>query len=251
MSHRRVVLALLVMAVCIFPVAMMANTIAGNGSLSTNNASSVAWSPSDAGGTYFSNVSADGSMRNVGWCIAGGGNCNFAGQPGTALPFYQNGTGGAVTDIHFVPSGTTLSATLQIEIAGLAATNSFGYYLLSNPGTLIPLISGSSPLGTTVFFTPAGAYGLYLQNTTTGALYLSQALAAGDTDPGNQHFAVFGTGTSGPFWVGMEDLPFSVSDQDFNDMLVSISEVPEPGSMALLGSSLLGLAGLLRRKFRV
>ena len=40
------------------------------------------------------------------------------------------------------------------------------------------------------------------------------------------------------YWIGMEDLPFSNTDKDYNDMIVKVSQVPvpEPATMLLLGS---------------
>jgi hypothetical protein len=46
------------------------------------------------------------------------------------------------------------------------------------------------------------------------------------------------------FW---EDLPFSTTDADFNDFVVEIRAIPEPGSAFLLGAGLLALAAWRRR----
>ncbi|HVP50208.1 MAG TPA: PEP-CTERM sorting domain-containing protein [Candidatus Bathyarchaeia archaeon] len=52
-------------------------------------------------------------------------------------------------------------------------------------------------------------------------------------------------------FVGMKDLPVGQSDLDYNDdpfVFTNVSSTPEPGTLAMLGSGILGVAGILRRK---
>jgi hypothetical protein len=53
----------------------------------------------------------------------------------------------------------------------------------------------------------------------------------------------------GTYWIGIEDL-LGGGDMDYNDMVIKVTSapVPEPATMFLLGSGLIGLAGLGRKK---
>jgi PEP-CTERM motif len=62
-----------------------------------------------------------------------------------------------------------------------------------------------------------------------------------------------GGGIPAGIFVGMEDLPLGQSDLDYNDdqfVFVNIgTSTPEPGTLLLAGSGMLGLLGFARRKF--
>jgi hypothetical protein len=53
---------------------------------------------------------------------------------------------------------------------------------------------------------------------------------------------------SGFIHAGLTDRHGETGDHDFQDFGVRISVIPEPGSIALIGAALVGLAGLRPRR---
>jgi hypothetical protein len=108
----------------------------------------------------------------------------------------------------------------------------------------------------------SSTFGFYLKTNST-TFYSQAALNANGDDQlatyrgndslqidGNNN-GVYGTLTSNNFVLAWEDIQYSTSDKDFNDMVVmieSITPVPAPGALALLGLGLFGLAFASRRK---
>jgi len=173
------------------------------------------------------------------------------------------------------------SATMIIELAGQATTNTFGVYDSSDSVKKVELFSGGASTGSQVVLSilldgsvkinfidstvdfASNSFGFYL-GTGKGTFYSDSYL---NFDGMSDHMLAYqGTGdriqidgyAAGPwgpgeFILAWEDLPFGnyKYDGDFNDMVLmveSVQPVPVPAAVWLFGSGLLGLVGIARRK---
>jgi hypothetical protein len=167
----------------------------------------------------------------------------FNGATGTGITAYFYSVSAADTDtisIFDATTGTFLSPQ--------------GVFNNQSPITVGSTVTFTSPnlhSGDTLVFD--------LYNTSfPGDVFSSNPGTSTDGDS-HAYFSSF-SGTIGAFgtingtYVGMEDLPASQSDWDYNDDTFVVTSVPaaptpEPSTFALLGTGLLGAAGALRRKF--
>jgi hypothetical protein len=231
------------------------------------------WSVTDLnenGTPYWDHRSWDGPLMNVGFCLTNTGNCHELGTnaPG-ALPFWgtkfneMTDTGGeADGSIYFTRAGSSgIDAAVELTLAGDAMFNEFGWYnaSLSHPSCNV-IFDGKGP-GATAAFLPSASYGFCFVGENQSDVFGTWFTQTADNSEGkgDQHFAVF-NGGGGTYWIGVEDLPFSHTDKDYNDFVVKISTgsslfqtttpTPEPTTLVLLGSGLLALGRRFSRRLR-
>ena len=165
-----------------------------------------------------------------------------ATSTGTITGYFVQGgaaSGGGAADLDFVQMYDVTSST-------------YSGWLFNNQTSLAGATAnfGAVTAGDTLVFE--------LQNVTLSMIFASQPSLSADGINHAYATAFAGGVLNGATipagtYVGMEDLPACCSDFNYNDdsfvfVGVASSSTPEPGSLVLLGSGILGLAGVLRRK---
>jgi hypothetical protein len=173
------------------------------------------------------------------------------------------------------------TSRIQIELAGDAGRNRFGLYDLTDTSNRFELFGGADSAGAARSFSidadgrvyrnsvdsgltfASSTFGLYLE-TPSGIWFsdLTQNIDQAD------HMVAFGgqgdtirqgstLSTWGPdtYLFGWEDRSDTLADHDYNDFVAFVSGikpvgVPEPGTVGLMGASLLALGFFSRRRRR-
>jgi PEP-CTERM motif len=153
---------------------------------------------------------------------------------------------------YFVSKGTAIDEDFvrMLDIT----TGTVGPWVFDNQTTMIGTMAdfGAANAGDTLVFE--------LQNTDFGDFIFASDPSLSEDGENHAYATTFSGGIIGGFdfpagtYVGMEDLPNGQTDWNYNDdsfIVVGVSAAtatPEPSSILLFGSGILGLAGVLRRK---
>ena len=254
---------------------LVVNGSAGNGFITpvtptaTGQSAANITNPNKNNGTaYWDNQSLDGTTGlgcNIGFIVTKSPtitSCSNINPGGTGLgvddpaatAYWGNlgpGTSTGNYDPSFTISASNQPATAEFEIsfAGYQTGDTFGYYDVTTAGPLVPLFTAGIATDTTALVTiPVGdQIGFYLTNLV-GTTFRS-------TDGGVQHFALFQADNRN-FYIGAEDGGatgiggggLSPTDYDYNDVVAHISQVPEPGTLPVLVTGLMGMALIVRRR---
>ncbi len=193
-----------------------------------------------------------------------------------------------VGDEYWMTGSTTNSvATMIIEIAGGAGGNSFGIYDSTDPTNKAEVFSGPDTggaqqiinidaLGNVTIFNSGGTtatasfgstvFGFYMTASSGATYYSDPTLNVGNADNMvafqgtgdmvdiflNDSVTAYNPWLSNEYILAWEDTSYTSWDWDYNDMALmveSITPVPEPITLILLGSGFAGFA-FMRRRFR-
>jgi hypothetical protein len=221
--------------------------------------------PDPPGAMYFDNFSWKAPNANAAYFVLGTGFfADQANSPRQPLPFLGNPDGTALPSFDF-DSSVPVIADLLYAGAMWAPFNSLGWYDLDSPAFgFIFQANGSTPRLGSVTFSPPAHFGLffvpnnlvfnpqqsYFTDESKNGLAQTDVQYAQQNGitlgPENfQHFAVFEESPDSLI-IAIEDRSRQVGDGDYTDMVLSLTQVPEPSTAPPIVSALVVLLYALR-----
>lgn len=226
--------------------------------------------PTNASGAFWDNASSDGGNCNIGFFLlyAAGGGFGPCGQSKPSQAFVD-GNAGRLGTAAGAPNGAFLSHAAYSFAAGTWTVDFLANIAGYGPGNAPPQelwVFTDGLAGPQALFQvyAVGTYPNALTTsftfTTSSAWYLGALHAYGtsgwdysSTMMANHGWALFSQndvgnapGAADRYYAAFGDVP--AGDQDYNDLVVEISSVPEPGGLLLIATGLAGLLLTVKRR---
>jgi hypothetical protein len=177
--------------------------------------------------------------------------------PGLISPQLTIELSNSLTGIEFgMWTGNSLSSLIMAPIFTPAAEGITGDFPASatlkwnGAGTTVKVTGDASEVVNGTYGIAVGSFGFYIKSDGY-TWYSDDELNSGGTPQMLAYLGNNSATSAGAWTMAFEDDPFAAADKDFNDFVVkveSLAAVPEPASIFLVGTALLGVASIMRRR---